>query len=73
MLANIFDTDKLGIIFFYNKLRANSGVGKEMAMYAAAKGADVYMVCRSMGRAETARDEIIKKTSSDKVKILQVR
>eukprot|EP00978_Attheya_sp_CCMP212_P023925 scaffold74257_cov42-Attheya_sp.AAC.2 len=43
-----------------------------MAMYAAAKGADVYMVCRSMSRAETARDEIIKKTSSDKVKILQV-
>jgi len=49
---------------------ANSGIGKEMATYAAAKGAHVYMVCRSKDRAEAARDEIISLTSNDKVDIL---
>lgn len=49
---------------------ANSGIGKEMATYAAAKGAHVYMVCRSKERAETARDEIKKITSSTTVDTL---
>lgn len=49
---------------------ANSGIGKSMATYAAAKGANVYMICRSKERAEAARDEIQKETSSDKVNIL---
>jgi len=51
---------------------ANSGLGKELATYAAAKNANVYMVCRSKARAETARDEICEKTnaSKDNVKIL---
>jgi dehydrogenase/reductase SDR family member 12 len=38
---------------------ANSGVGKEVAAYCAAKGAKkVYMLCRSKDRANAARDEI---------------
>jgi len=49
---------------------ANSGIGKEMATYAAAKGAHVYMVCRSKERAETARDEIQSLTSNKEVDIL---
>eukprot|EP00980_Cylindrotheca_fusiformis_P023822 scaffold11032_cov122-Cylindrotheca_fusiformis.AAC.23 len=49
---------------------ANSGMGKEVATYAAAKGAKVYMLCRSKERAEKARDEITKATSSDKVNVL---
>lgn len=49
---------------------ANSGLGKEMTTYAAAKGANVYMICRSKERAEEARDEIIKLTSNDNVKIV---
>jgi len=49
---------------------ANSGIGKEMATYAAAKGAHVYMVCRSKERAETARDEIKSLTSNDQIDIL---
>jgi len=49
---------------------ANSGIGKEMATYAAAKGASVYMICRSKERAEKARDDIISQTSNDKVKVV---
>ena len=37
---------------------ANSGVGKEVAMFLAKKGAVVYMVCRSQERGEAARREI---------------
>lgn len=49
---------------------ANSGIGKEMAIYAAAKGAKLYMLCRSKDRAEKARDEIIKITSNENVEIV---
>jgi NADPH:quinone reductase-like Zn-dependent oxidoreductase len=52
---------------------ANSGLGKELATYAAAKGAKLYMLCRSKERAETARDEIVKLTSNEEVTILLVR
>jgi len=37
---------------------ANSGVGRSVTTYAAAKGAKVYMLCRSKQRAEQARQEI---------------
>lgn len=49
---------------------ANSGIGKDMATYAAAKNATVYMLCRSKDRAEAARNEIVEQTSNDKIKIL---
>jgi len=49
---------------------ANSGIGKEMATYAAAKGAKLYMLCRSKDRAEKARDEIVKLTSNESVEII---
>uniref|UniRef100_A0A7R9Z4V4 Dehydrogenase/reductase SDR family member 12 n=1 Tax=Pseudictyota dubia TaxID=2749911 RepID=A0A7R9Z4V4_9STRA len=49
---------------------ANSGLGKEIATYAAAKGANLYMLCRSKERAEKARDEISEKTSNENIKIL---
>jgi NADP-dependent 3-hydroxy acid dehydrogenase YdfG len=52
---------------------ANSGLGKELATYAAAKGAKLYMLCRSKERAEKARDEIAKLTSNDKIEVLLVR
>lgn len=51
---------------------ANNGLGKELATYAAAKGANVYMLCRSKERAEKARDEIIQMTSNSNVKIILV-
>jgi dehydrogenase/reductase SDR family protein 12 len=38
---------------------ANSGLGREIATYAAAKGARLYMVCRDATRAEVAKQEII--------------
>jgi dehydrogenase/reductase SDR family protein 12 len=51
---------------------ANSGLGKELATYAAAKGAKLYMICRSKERAEEARTEILKATEAkqDNVKVL---
>jgi len=52
---------------------ANSGLGKEIATYAAAKGATLYMLCRSKERAEAARDEIVQETKNENVNILLVR
>jgi dehydrogenase/reductase SDR family protein 12 len=51
---------------------ANSGIGKELATYAAAKGANLYMLCRSKDRAEKARTEIIEQTKAEdeRIKIL---
>lgn len=49
---------------------ANSGLGKEMATYASAKGAKLYMICRSKERAEKARDEIVNLTSNDNIKVV---
>jgi len=41
---------------------ANSGLGKEVATYAAAKGARLYMLCRNEDRAQKARAEILEAT-----------
>jgi len=54
----------------YAHRSANKGVGRELATYAAAKGAKVYMLCRSKERAEQARSEIVEQTSNDSVDIL---
>ena len=43
-----------------------------MATYAAAKGANVYMVCRSQERAEKAQREIVELTSNPNIKVLLV-
>jgi len=43
---------------------ANSGIGKELATYAAAKGAKVIMICRSQERGQAALQEIKDKTSN---------
>ncbi|KAL7516626.1 hypothetical protein ACHAWX_001621 [Stephanocyclus meneghinianus] len=49
---------------------ANQGVGKEIATYAAAKNAHVYMLCRSKERAESAQKDIQSKTNNPNVNIL---
>lgn len=51
---------------------ANSGIGKDLATYAAAKGAKLYMFCRSQERAEKAKEEIIGATCSDTVEIVLI-
>mmetsp|Transcript_5605 Transcript_5605/g.7370 ORF Transcript_5605/g.7370 Transcript_5605/m.7370 type:complete len:338 (-) Transcript_5605:1044-2057(-) len=51
---------------------ANSGLGKEVATYCAAKGARLYMLCRSKERAESARQEIMEKTGSDSINVVLV-
>lgn len=49
---------------------ANSGMGKEMSTYAAAKGAKVYLMCRNPERAEAAKNDIMKKTMNDQIHVL---
>lgn len=51
---------------------ANSGIGKDLAIYAAAKNAKLYMFCRSKDRAEQAKDDIVKATDSSTVEIILV-
>lgn len=48
---------------------ANSGIGKDAAMYFAKKGATVHMVCRSETRGEEARKEISETAGNDKIKL----
>ncbi|GKY95455.1 hypothetical protein MPSEU_000507100 [Mayamaea pseudoterrestris] len=38
---------------------ANSGLGKQVATYAAAKGAKLYMLCRNEQKAEQAKQDIL--------------
>lgn len=49
---------------------ANAGIGKEITKYLAAKGASVYMVCRSPDRANAARDTIVSETGNNNVFVL---
>lgn len=49
---------------------ANQGLGKEIATYAAAKQATVYLFCRNKERAEAAQKEIQESTQNQKVNIL---
>ena len=54
---------------------ANSGLGKEVATYVASKGAKLYMLCRSVERAQTAKTDIIAAAGmkdDDRVTILPV-
>jgi dehydrogenase/reductase SDR family protein 12 len=51
---------------------ANSGLGKEVSTYAAARGATVYMLCRSPDRAAKAQAEIVAATGNDKVHVIKV-
>jgi len=44
---------------------ANSGLGREVATYAAAKNAKVYMLCRNKERAAEAQEEIRRQTSNE--------
>jgi len=50
---------------------ANSGIGYELATYAAGKNAKVYMFCRSEKRGEAARQKITELTGSEKVELIQ--
>ncbi|KAL7526029.1 hypothetical protein ACHAXR_002448 [Thalassiosira sp. AJA248-18] len=49
---------------------ANQGIGKEIATYAAAKNANVYLLCRNKERAETAQNEIREITNNQNVNVL---
>lgn len=49
---------------------ANSGIGFYASRLLAAKGARVVMACRSVGRAEKARAEILETLPGAKIDIL---
>lgn len=49
---------------------ANQGIGKEVATYAAAKKATVYLLCRNRERAEIAQKEIQELTNNSNVNVL---
>jgi len=50
---------------------SNTGIGKEIALYVAKKGARVFMICRSPDRAIAARDDIIQQSNNQNVIFLQ--
>lgn len=49
---------------------ANQGIGYQIASYAAAKNANVYMLCRNEERAKTAQKDIQDKTNNKNVNVL---
>jgi dehydrogenase/reductase SDR family member 12 len=49
---------------------ANSGIGNQIATYAAAKGAHVYLVCRNAERATTARDAMHQATGNANIHVI---
>lgn len=49
---------------------ANSGLGKQVAMYCAAKDANVIMMCRNPEKAETAKKEIERATDNGNVRVV---
>lgn len=49
---------------------ANQGIGKEIATYAAAKNAKVYILCRNEERAKDAQKDIQDKTNNKNVTVL---
>jgi NAD(P)-dependent dehydrogenase (short-subunit alcohol dehydrogenase family) len=49
---------------------ASSGMGKEIALALAAKGANLVMVCRDPGRGEAARADVEQKSGNNAVELL---
>ena len=45
-------------------------MGLTLTSFLAARGATVFMVCRSRGRAEAAKDNVIKETGNEQVKLI---
>lgn len=52
-------------------LGCNTGIGKEVAIDLARRGARVYMACRNSVRAKKALEEIIELTKNDGVFFIQ--
>nr|XP_002132115.1 dehydrogenase/reductase SDR family member 12-like [Ciona intestinalis] len=62
---NDVSVDVTGHVFMVTG--ANSGIGKEVTKELASRGGEVHMVCRSLERANAARDEIVKATKNEKI------
>lgn len=46
---------------------ANTGIGKETALDLAKRGGRIYLACRDVNKAETARQEIVEATGNKNV------
>ena len=71
--AAVVDTDSDGIDLTGKTFLitgANQGIGKELATYAAAKNANVYILCRNEERAKNAQKDIQEMTKNSKVDVL---
>jgi len=65
---DVLDTvDVAGKVFMITG--ANSGVGMDVSLFLAKKGATVNMVCRSEKRGEEARQAIVEQSGNDKVRL----
>ena len=51
---------------------ANTGIGKETSRVLAARGAEVIMACRDLGRAEEAASDIRKSVPHAKLRVMQL-
>lgn len=46
---------------------ANTGIGKETVLDLAKRGGRVYMACRDLNKAESARQEVVEKSGNKNV------
>jgi NAD(P)-dependent dehydrogenase (short-subunit alcohol dehydrogenase family) len=49
-----------------------SGIGKEIASALAGLGAEVVLACRDLGKGQATRDEIARRTGSQRLSVIQV-
>ena len=54
----------------YPANRGNSGIGKATALALAKLGASLVLVCRDESRAQSAKDEIIRKTGNSSIELI---
>jgi dehydrogenase/reductase SDR family protein 12 len=68
--APCMESDLTGKVFMVTG--ANSGIGKEISSFLAKRKAAVYMLCRTVDRAEKVRNDIREESKNDNVHVLQV-
>ncbi|KAK6335679.1 hypothetical protein TWF696_002445 [Orbilia brochopaga] len=51
---------------------SNTGLGKAMAMHLAHMNATIYLACRNLAKAETAREDILKSAPNATIHLLQL-
>jgi len=68
--APAMESDLTGKVFMVTG--SNSGIGREIAAFLAKRRATVYMLCRSLEKAEKVRNELKEESKNENVHVLQV-